>query len=228
MEFARSPPAVQAIELVPDPGARPTTRRSRRAPAPPADRRGDGAPRRHPRRRGALARGGPDLPLRQRGPRAARGRAHRDRARHRPPRGARARRTAGAAEAAGVEPDAAARRRRRGRRRRARGVARGRARAEPRARPWRPPSTRRRCRRRGRSRSSCSTAAATSTGRARSRAGSRRSRTRHPRRQGRSFNYPQTQVYFPPGGEAIGLRLAKQLDAPLQPLPGGPTRGGSS
>ncbi len=36
-----------------------------------------------------------------------------------------------------------------------------------------------------------------------------------------SFTYPQTQVYFPPGGEAIGLRLAKQLDAPLQPLPGG-------
>lgn len=36
-----------------------------------------------------------------------------------------------------------------------------------------------------------------------------------------SFNYPQTQVFFPPGGQAIGLRLAKQLDAPLQPLPGG-------
>ena len=36
-----------------------------------------------------------------------------------------------------------------------------------------------------------------------------------------SFNYPQTQVYFPPGGQAIGLRLAKQLDAPLLPLPGG-------
>jgi transcriptional regulator with XRE-family HTH domain len=36
-----------------------------------------------------------------------------------------------------------------------------------------------------------------------------------------SFNYPQTQVYFPPGGEAIGLRLAKQLDVPSQPLPGG-------
>ena len=36
-----------------------------------------------------------------------------------------------------------------------------------------------------------------------------------------SFNYPQTQVYFPPGGQAIGLRLAKQLGAPLQPLPGG-------
>jgi transcriptional regulator with XRE-family HTH domain len=36
-----------------------------------------------------------------------------------------------------------------------------------------------------------------------------------------SFNYPQTQVYYPPGGQTIGLRLAKQLDAPLQPLPGG-------
>ncbi|MDX6470485.1 MAG: LytR cell envelope-related transcriptional attenuator [Gaiellaceae bacterium] len=36
-----------------------------------------------------------------------------------------------------------------------------------------------------------------------------------------SFNYPQTQVYYPPGGEAIGLRLAKQLGVPLQPLPGG-------
>jgi hypothetical protein len=36
-----------------------------------------------------------------------------------------------------------------------------------------------------------------------------------------SFNYPQTQVYYPPGGEGIGERLAKQLDVPLQPLPGG-------
>jgi len=36
-----------------------------------------------------------------------------------------------------------------------------------------------------------------------------------------SFTYPQTQVYYPPGGQAIGLRLAKQLGAPLQPLPGG-------
>lgn len=36
-----------------------------------------------------------------------------------------------------------------------------------------------------------------------------------------SFNYPQTQVYFPPGGAQIGERLAKQLDVPLQPLPGG-------
>jgi len=36
-----------------------------------------------------------------------------------------------------------------------------------------------------------------------------------------SFNYPQTQVFFPPGGQSIGLRLAKQLGAPLLPLPGG-------
>ena len=36
-----------------------------------------------------------------------------------------------------------------------------------------------------------------------------------------SFNNPQTQVYYPPGGEAIGERLAKQLDVPMQPLPGG-------
>jgi transcriptional regulator with XRE-family HTH domain len=36
-----------------------------------------------------------------------------------------------------------------------------------------------------------------------------------------SFNYPQTQVYFPPGGEAIAVRLAKALDVPVQPLPGG-------
>lgn len=36
-----------------------------------------------------------------------------------------------------------------------------------------------------------------------------------------SFNYPQTEVYYPPGGQAIGLHLAKQLDVPAQPLPGG-------
>jgi transcriptional regulator with XRE-family HTH domain len=36
-----------------------------------------------------------------------------------------------------------------------------------------------------------------------------------------TFTYTQTEVYYPPGGEAIGLRLAKQLGAPLQPLPGG-------
>jgi hypothetical protein len=36
-----------------------------------------------------------------------------------------------------------------------------------------------------------------------------------------SFNYPQTQVYYPPTAEAIGLRLAKQLGVPMQPLPGG-------
>ena len=36
-----------------------------------------------------------------------------------------------------------------------------------------------------------------------------------------SFNYPQTQVYYPPGAEAIGMRLAKELGVPVQPLPGG-------
>jgi hypothetical protein len=36
-----------------------------------------------------------------------------------------------------------------------------------------------------------------------------------------AFNYPQTQVYYPPGGEAIAVRLAKQLDVPITPLPGG-------
>jgi hypothetical protein len=36
-----------------------------------------------------------------------------------------------------------------------------------------------------------------------------------------SFSYLQTEVYYPPGGEAIGVRLAKQLGVPAQPLPGG-------
>jgi transcriptional regulator with XRE-family HTH domain len=36
-----------------------------------------------------------------------------------------------------------------------------------------------------------------------------------------TFNYPQTEVYYPPGAVAIATRLAKQLDVPLQPLPGG-------
>jgi len=36
-----------------------------------------------------------------------------------------------------------------------------------------------------------------------------------------SFSYLQTEVYYPPGGEAIGLRLAKELGVPAQPLPGG-------
>jgi len=35
------------------------------------------------------------------------------------------------------------------------------------------------------------------------------------------FDYKQTAVYFEPGGEAIGLRLARQLGVPLRPLPGG-------
>jgi hypothetical protein len=36
-----------------------------------------------------------------------------------------------------------------------------------------------------------------------------------------SFNYPQTSVYYPPGGEAVCTRLARQLSVPVQPLPGG-------
>ena len=40
-------------------------------------------------------------------------------------------------------------------------------------------------------------------------------------RKATSFNYPQTEVYYPPGAEPIALRLAKQLGVPVQPLPGG-------
>ena len=36
-----------------------------------------------------------------------------------------------------------------------------------------------------------------------------------------TFTYPQTQVYYPPGGLAVCTRLAKELDVPVQPLPGG-------
>jgi hypothetical protein len=36
-----------------------------------------------------------------------------------------------------------------------------------------------------------------------------------------SFNYPQTEVYYPPGAVEIATRLARQLDVPVQPLPGG-------
>jgi hypothetical protein len=36
-----------------------------------------------------------------------------------------------------------------------------------------------------------------------------------------SFDYLQTAVYFPPGGEAVCTHLARQLGAPVQPLPGG-------
>lgn len=35
------------------------------------------------------------------------------------------------------------------------------------------------------------------------------------------FDYPETAVYFPPGGEKIGRRLADQLGVPAHPLPGG-------
>jgi hypothetical protein len=36
-----------------------------------------------------------------------------------------------------------------------------------------------------------------------------------------SFNYPQTEVFYPPGGEPVCTRLAEQLSVPVQPLPGG-------
>jgi transcriptional regulator with XRE-family HTH domain len=36
-----------------------------------------------------------------------------------------------------------------------------------------------------------------------------------------SFSYPQTGVYFPPGCDALALRLAKQLGVATKPLPGG-------
>jgi hypothetical protein len=42
----------------------------------------------------------------------------------------------------------------------------------------------------------------------------------HVGRAGR-FDYPQTSVYFPPGGDSIALRLAKQIGVATQPLPGG-------
>jgi transcriptional regulator with XRE-family HTH domain len=35
------------------------------------------------------------------------------------------------------------------------------------------------------------------------------------------FDYPQTIVFFPPHGDAIALRLAKQLGVQTEPLPGG-------
>jgi transcriptional regulator with XRE-family HTH domain len=36
-----------------------------------------------------------------------------------------------------------------------------------------------------------------------------------------NFRYRQTTVFYPPGGEAIALRLAKQICANVAPLPGG-------
>ncbi|HEX7255830.1 MAG TPA: LytR C-terminal domain-containing protein [Gaiellaceae bacterium] len=35
------------------------------------------------------------------------------------------------------------------------------------------------------------------------------------------FDYPETSVYFPPGGEQIGRRLADQLGVTARPLPAG-------
>jgi hypothetical protein len=35
------------------------------------------------------------------------------------------------------------------------------------------------------------------------------------------FDYPETAVYFEPGGAALAERLANQLDVAAKPLPGG-------
>ena len=35
------------------------------------------------------------------------------------------------------------------------------------------------------------------------------------------FDYPSTAVYFEPGGDAFGNRLARQLGVQAKPLPGG-------
>lgn len=43
---------------------------------------------------------------------------------------------------------------------------------------------------------------------------------KHVRRADR-FDYPQTAVYFAPGGKPIAVRLARQLGVPTKPLPGG-------
>ena len=35
------------------------------------------------------------------------------------------------------------------------------------------------------------------------------------------FDYPQTAVYYEPGGQAVAVRLARELCVPTKPLPGG-------
>ena len=35
------------------------------------------------------------------------------------------------------------------------------------------------------------------------------------------FDYPQTAVYFAPGGKLVAVRLARQLGVTTKPLPGG-------
>jgi hypothetical protein len=35
------------------------------------------------------------------------------------------------------------------------------------------------------------------------------------------FDYRQTSVYYPPGGEALAARLARELGVATKPLPGG-------
>jgi LytR cell envelope-related transcriptional attenuator len=52
------------------------------------------------------------------------------------------------------------------------------------------------------------------------RIGSMAYQIKHVRRASR-FDYPETAVYFPPGGEGVGLRLAAQLGVAARPLPSG-------
>lgn len=52
------------------------------------------------------------------------------------------------------------------------------------------------------------------------RIGSMAYQIKHVSRAGR-FDYPETSVYFPPGGEQVGQRLATQLGVAARPLPAG-------
>lgn len=60
----------------------------------------------------------------------------------------------------------------------------------------------------------------TYTRRVADRIGSFAYQVKHVTRAGR-FDYPETSVYFPPGGEKIGRRLAEQLGVTARPLPAG-------
>ena len=186
-------------------------------PAPAADgRRG-----RQPRELaggGAVARGRPPLPLPDAGPRSRRARL-RDGARHRPARGARARR-----------PAAHRRSRRRA------GVGRWPRRSGPSS----PPRSSRSCSRQRpkprstprRSRRDAAGAVGDQgrrpqrqrrhrTTRARSRAASALSLPGHARGRAPSFDYLQTVVYYPPGGEAARTPARAAARRAVQPLPGG-------
>jgi hypothetical protein len=52
------------------------------------------------------------------------------------------------------------------------------------------------------------------------RIGSMAYQIKHVGKAGR-FDYPETAVYFPPGGERIGERLADELGVSARPLPAG-------